>query len=217
MSSTWREWLTVQATASSMKVEQIPLDQVSGWGFQQDGEVFGRPDGKFFQLIGTRVGVPKDGQREVPSWDQPLLRETSGDGAVVVVLGNIGHGTYDVLVQARIEPGNASRGCVLLGPTLQSSRSNLGRAHGGKRPPRSELLDDHEVTWYRLPCDGGRFLGKFNQYAIINLTAGEMMMANSNEHWMNMTEINEAICEGLVNEHLMKVLALASAIHNTTL
>lgn len=200
----WVNWLAGQVAASTMRVEQIPLSQVNGWGMQNEGDHFGRPDGKFFQLVGAQTTT---GAREVTSWGQPLLKEVGGEGAVVLIVASSDDGLLS-LVQARPEPGNDSAGCVLLGPTLQASRSNLDKVHGGKRPPRAELLDVHQVEWFRLPCDGGRFLNKYVNYAVVNVDQEDVGPLNPNERWFDPCELREARAQGLTNQHLLVATSL---------
>ena len=203
----WREWLAEQRAASSISVSRIPLADVRGWGMQEDRSRFGRPDGKFFNLMGAKIEVPGPGQREVQSWDQPLVEEV-GEGAVVLAIHlNRKRLHYECLVSAKAEPGNDTPGCVLLAPTLQTSASNLEQAHGGKRPPRAELLDGRKVRWVRVLRDGARFYKKWNRYALLDLNGftGEL---HPDERWFTFEELKEAFAAGETNEHLAQAFFL---------
>lgn len=199
---TWQEWLTEQRTKSTMTVSEVSLAGVSGWGMQGDGESFGRGDGRFFSLVGVRVEVPQG--REVTAWAQPLIKEV-GDGAVAV-LKSTGADRY--LIAAKKEPGNSTRpGCLLLSAPLSASRSNLEQAHGGKRPPRAEFTDGYE-GWVEIPQDGGRFFGKKNRYAVIEVDPASVTLRDD-ERWFTRDELREAVHAGELNEHLIQALALA--------
>lgn len=195
----WREWFKKQVKDSGMQVKQMPLTAVSGWSMQDSGD-FGRPDGKFFKFTGVRVSMTKD-QREIGSWDQPLIEEF-GEGAVVVLKAR----NQDLfLLQAKLEPGNDSkRGYLMLNAPLSSSKSNLLAVHGGKRPPRAELLDD-SIDLIAIPQDGGKFLGKTNFYGYQAVDPDSIEL-NANERWFSREEIREALAEGLITEHLSQAL-----------
>lgn len=199
----WQEWLAAQRAGSTMTVEVVPLAQTRGWGMT--GETFCRPDGKFFRLVGLRVSVPKEGQREVPSWDQPLLEEVGGEHAVVLIRAR---GDERYLLSAKPEPGNDRLGGVLLAATLQASRANLEQAHGGSRPPRAALLDGKEIAWTRLPMDGGRYYRKEVAYAVVVVDPADVVLA-ANERWFLLHELRDAVRAGEVNEHLALVLLVA--------
>lgn len=196
----WREWLAGERAKSTMSVEEISLAEVKGWGMQETGARFGRPDGKFFDLVGVRI---TNAGREVAVWDQPMLREV-GAGAVVLFR------LLDLfLVAAKAEPGNPRRGgCVMLAPSFQALVSNLEQAHGGKRPPRAEFLDDCAVKWVAFQQDGGRYFGKANRYAIVRVKIGEITL-NPNERWFTRSELCDAFRAGECNEHLAQALLLA--------
>ena len=98
---TWEDWLAAQRAASTMQVIPTALAEVEGWGMQFDGTRFGRDDGRFWSLCGFAISVPKEGQREVSRWEQPLIEE-KGEGVVVVAFAN---DTENVLLAARCEPG----------------------------------------------------------------------------------------------------------------
>lgn len=204
--ATWKEWFDGQVTTSTMRVEGVSLSVVGGgWGLQDEGQWFGRQDGKFFDLVGAKITT---GEREVRSWGQPLLREASGPSVVVLASRYTLEGHFEYLVSAKAEPGNETPGCLLLAPSLQASQSNLGRDHGGKRPPRAELFDRVEATghWRSLRKDGARFFGKIDRYAVIKV--GSDIELASNERWFTAAELVDAAGEGLLNEHLVTVLAL---------
>lgn len=195
----WQEWLASRQAASTMSVSSIPLMDVQGWGMQPSGD-FGRPDGKFWALKGVRVSLAG---REVSSWDQPLIEEY-GQGVVVLVIDP----TQDrFLLRAKAEPGNAALGCVALAPTIQCSQSNLTQVHGGKRPPRVDLLDGKEIEWVSILQDGGKFDRKVNIYQILYLEeVGEL---SADERWFSRSELRQALHAGVVNSHLAEVLALS--------
>jgi oxidase EvaA len=67
-----------------------------------------------------------------------------------------------VLVQAKVEPGNV--GTVQLAPTIQATRSNAARVHGGAGPPLLDWLDRGRLASDTLQSEQGtRFLGKRNR------------------------------------------------------
>ncbi len=200
--SSWIEWFNTQCIVSSMIVVPKPIQTVRGWVMDLLRGWFGRTDGKFFQMVGFEISVPKPGQREIPSWDQPLIQEV-GEGALGLLKVR-GEDLY--LVSAKAEPGNKSRGRVLLAPSLQASRSNLEQAHGGTLPPRAEFARESGVKWVDFLKDGGRFFESTNQAAVIEV---DYFHPNSNERWFSRYELREALLRGVCNAHLRELLALA--------
>lgn len=200
----WRKWLKEQRGRSEMKVREMPLKDVPApWGMQGSGD-YGRSDGQFFKYIGIEISVPKG--REVASWMQPMKVEV-GPGAVVLIVNE----NDEMLITARMEPGNPAENgfnYVLIGPTIQASKSNLDQAHGGKKPPYSELLNQiKDIAWTGLWQDGGRDFKKLNYYAIIRVRKDEITLL-PDARWFTPNEIAEAITNGDTNEHLSQALAL---------
>jgi dTDP-4-dehydro-6-deoxy-alpha-D-glucopyranose 2,3-dehydratase len=200
----WKKWLEEQQNKSKMSITPINLGEVKGW--EMDPESVRRPDRGFFELIG--VNIAPTAQREVSSWDQPMLKE-AGEGIVVLVCSHVLDTSGSVLLQAKAEPGNDSLGRVLLVPTLQTSKSNLEAAHGGKKPARSDLIND-QVKWFSFCQDGGRYFNKRNNYAIVEVDDFDVEPA-ANERWFSLFELVQAITDGCVNEHLLQVFALMVA------
>jgi oxidase EvaA len=203
MEKTWKEWLEEQRTKGAMSVKLVSLDSVGGeWGMKDGGKRYGRTDGKYFEMVGVEIS---NAGREVKSWRQPMLRETGGTGAVVL-LKACGEERY--LVAAKAEPGNLRPARIMLAAPLQASRANLEQAHGGARPPRAELLDEAGVRWVELPQDGGRFFEKVNAYGVVEVEP-EKITLNQNERWFSRDELREALFAGEVNEHLSQALLVA--------
>jgi len=218
--SCWRGWLLSQRNANKeMTVEKIPLSEVEyPWGMQKDENgndlYYGRSDGEFFGLVGVRVRTDK---REVKGgWTQVMLEEV-GKGVVVLVESVNEKGDPIFLLTSKPEPGNpADKYFVLLKPTIQASESNMAQAHGGKRPPFAGLLDQYgsSIIWIGLPQDGGRFLGKANKYAIIEIVPedAEKIALPPDARWFQTDEIVEASKSGDINEHLSQALEMEGII-----
>jgi oxidase EvaA len=191
----WEKWIISKQTESTMEVTAIDLSEIRGW--ETDSKSVHKPDNSFFRVIG--INIAPTVQREIKSWDQPALEET-GEGAIVLAFSKI----KKVLLQAKAEPGNDSKGHVLLAPTLQASKSNLETAHGGKKPPRAELVSK-KTKWTAFCQDGGRYLKKRNNYAIVE---ADTVLPTINERWFTIFELKQAIQKGYANEHLLQAYAL---------
>ena len=204
----WYGWLLKQRNESTMKVKVIPLKDVGEpWGMQDTGN-FGRSDGRFFEDIAVDITVPKG--REITNWRQPM-REEKGPGAVVLVLSKRNN---KVLVTARIEPGNPEElNHLLLGPTIQASKSNLDQAHGGERSPYTELLDEEKnIEWVGLWQDGGRNYKKLNYYTIIRIEEKDVCVL-PNARWFSKEDLIQATIRGDVNEHLSQAIWLLTCMN----
>jgi oxidase EvaA len=79
------------------------------------------------------------------------------------------NGILHFLVQAKIEPGNVNG--VQLSPTLQATRSNITRQHGGRAPKYLNYFTEPssgKVIIDQLQTEqGSRFLGKRNRNMIV--------------------------------------------------
>lgn len=140
--------------------------------------------------------------------EQVSLSE-AGVGVVVLAYRTTAfHGEPELLLRARVGPGNEKPGKVLLGPTLQASESNLQQAHGGKAPPRAELFPQviDRSWWVELPMDGGRFLGKSNRGALLEV---QNLTPDGDEFWFSRCDLKDAVTLGLLNEHLLQLLGIA--------
>jgi oxidase EvaA len=84
--------------------------------------------GQFFGVEGVRV--ESGDLREVASWEQQIYTQPEGGNLGMVARVSAASGV-EFLLQAKAEPGNL--GVLQLCPTIQSTWSNIRRAHAGKR------------------------------------------------------------------------------------
>ena len=137
-------WMREQNEAVTSKIAQIPLSEMKKWSYV-DGHIC-HESGKFFSIDGIRI---QTNYRSVPEWDQPIINqpEIGFLGFIVKKFKGVLH----FLLQAKIEPGNLN--VVQLSPTLQATRSNYMRVHGGASPNYLEYFTDfYAEYWWGLPA-----------------------------------------------------------------
>ena len=118
-------WMKQQNDEVVSNIRQIPLTELKGWNYRDDR--IRHESGKFFSIDGIRINT---NYRDVAEWDQPIINQPEMGflGFIVKKFDGVIH----FLMQAKIEPGNLN--VVQLSPTLQATRSNYTRVHGGKSP-----------------------------------------------------------------------------------
>ncbi|MFI0469621.1 NDP-hexose 2,3-dehydratase family protein [Saccharopolyspora sp. 5N102] len=128
-----REWREALGRTRFARPSILPLDAVPGWSTSACEPAFTHHSGRFFAVRGRAVRT-EDGRRSLmqPMLDQPEI------GLLAIAVTRSEHG-YAALVQAKAEPGNING--VQLSPTVQATRSNRERVHGGQAVPYLELFD----------------------------------------------------------------------------
>lgn len=114
-------WLDALRAAPDMHVDRIAFGQCVPWIVA--GKTIARTDRRFFAL-----SCPEEGK---------ILVEQPEIGLLAFVLIE-GANEPNVVVHAKDEPGNLF--LTQLAPTIQATRSNFERAHGGRRTPMLENL-----------------------------------------------------------------------------
>lgn len=175
-------WLDARARQGRYLVEQAPLDGLSGWGVDPATGDVRHASGKFFTVTGMSVDL---GLRR---WAQPVIVQPE-----VGVLGFLSRridGVLHVLVQAKMEPGNVN--LVQVSPTVQATRSNFTRVHGGRIPAFVEyfLEDRGEVLYDQLQSEQGtRYFQKRNRNVVILLPDEQIPTISDDHAWMTLGQI----------------------------
>ena len=136
-----KQWIKERKKCVSIKCKKIPINKTKGWQYDSEGNL-NHSSGKFFSIVGVRVG--SNANREIGSkgWDQPIVKEFNYKGGLLGLVRTKIDDLPHYLVQARFEPGNY--GLIQLGPTLQATFSNFNQEHGGRKPYYSEFFNDYE-------------------------------------------------------------------------
>lgn len=160
-----KQWIADRKKKTTIQIEKISLDELRGWHTTDTGEIV-HDSGGFFSIDGVRV---KTNWGFVADWDQPIINQP--EIGILGFLATTINGVLHLLVQAKIEPGNING--VQIGPTLQATKSNLTRRHGGKKPRYADYFtatSKHLVILDQLQSEqGGRFLKKRNRNMIVQI------------------------------------------------
>lgn len=181
-------WMKHQNDEVVSNIKQIPLTELRDWSYREDR--VRHDSGKFFSIDGIHI---KTNYRNTPEWDQPIINqpEIGFLGFIVKKFNGVMH----FLMQAKIEPGNIN--VVQLSPTLQATRSNYTRVHGGKSPTYLEYFNgekDVTVLVDQLQSEqGARFLHKRNRNIIVEVDEKENLEVNIGFIWASLGQIKELL------------------------
>ncbi|MEW6614408.1 MAG: NDP-hexose 2,3-dehydratase family protein [Thermodesulfobacteriota bacterium] len=178
-------WFTELKTRYELKIEHIPLKDVSGW-IRTEREIV-HDKNKFFSVIAVSV---KAGSREVYRWTQPLLKHTSY-GIVGFITKKI-NGILHFLVQAKVEPGNFD--IVEMAPTVSCSGAE-DRIQQPTRPPFLDIFMNASSRHIKYSAvqseEGGRFYHFQNKYMVLELEPSDLLEIPENYMWMTLGQIME--------------------------
>ena len=199
-------WREDRRNSIQFKADLIGLDEVRGWSRDAKGNVR-HASGQFFGIEGVRI--ESGNLREVASWDQPIYTQPEGGILAMVARETAGKGV-EFLLQAKAEPGNI--GILQFCPTIQSTWSNIKRAHAGKRPPMVEVLTAETGVRivYRAEHneEGGRFWRKSNENIVVFLDdEGVIETELTMFCWASVSQIKElAVMDNLLSPFVKTIL-----------
>jgi len=120
----FHSWFNARARANSFRVDRIPFADLSGWDFEPDTGNLVHASGRFFSVEGLRVRTDRPW---VSEWAQPIIVQP--EIGVLGILVKRFDGVPHCLMQAKMEPGNING--LQISPTVQATRSNYMKVHGG--------------------------------------------------------------------------------------
>lgn len=198
-------WFAARSRANQFRVERIPFAELEGWGFHATTGNLAHRTGRFFTVEGLYVSV---GEGPYPEWQQPIINQP--EVGVLGILAKEFDGVLHFLMQAKMEPGNLN--LVQLSPTVQATRSNYTRVHGGAPvrylehftgPRRGRAIADVLQSEH-----GAWFYHKSNRNTIVEVEHD--VPVDDDFCWLTLGQIGELLRrDNLVNMDSRTVLSCA--------
>lgn len=202
----FQHWFDQCHSHTTMAVRPVSLDDLVGWHTDSATGDITHDSGRFFTVGGLEVhlaGAP------VPTWSQPIINqpEVGVLGILVKEIDNVLH----LLMQGKVEPGNTLG--MQLSPTVQATRSNYTRVHGGSAVPYLDIFRDpsrHRVlTDVRQSEQGSWFRQKRNRNMVVEVT--EDVPTLPGFYWLTLGQVHRLLAvEDLINMDARTVLACLS-------
>jgi oxidase EvaA len=178
-------WFSNLIEKSDFQTDWIPLSQSYFWSLRS-GKIVHK-SGHFFKVIGVQFKNSKGKLIEQPLIDQ---REIGTLGFLIREI----RGKKEILVQAKIEPGNYH--IIQIAPTCQATKSNSLRFHGGKEPPFSHLFtkEHPQIISSTLQSEqGSRFYNKKNRNTLA--FASKSIKSPDSHKWMDINILLDLLSE----------------------
>ncbi|MGW3667830.1 NDP-hexose 2,3-dehydratase family protein [Streptomyces sp. NPDC005141] len=197
-------WLERVRRSAGATVRRIPFAGLDHWSFAPDTGDLRHRSGRFFTIEGLHVVRPG------AQWQQPIIVQP--EIGILGILAKEFDGVLHFLMQAKMEPGNPN--LVQLSPTVQATRSNYTKAHGGAAVKYLEhfVEPDRErvVTDVLQSEHGAWFYRKRNRNMIVE-TDGDVP-ADDAFRWLTLGQISRLLrLDNIVNMDARTVLASAPA------
>lgn len=196
-------WLSMRDATERMSVTRVSLDHLARWSTDPQTGAIHHDSGRFFSIEGINV---TSAYPAVPTWSQPIIRQP--ETGILGILVTVVDGQFQLLLQAKIEPGNPHGHEI--SPTVQATRSNYTKVHQGKEVPYLEHFLEPEpgrvLVDVRQSEQGSWFLGKRNRNVVVQ--TDEPPEAIDGFRWFSMEEIDRLLAiDNVVNMDTRTVLA----------
>lgn len=195
------DWIQEKNETTEVKIKEDSINDSTFWFYDDyNGEILNRKR-SFFSIKGIRLFENEKFVKEQPIIYQPEI------GYLGIICKKI-DGVLNFLMQAKIEPGNVN--CVQISPTIQATKSNFTRAHGGKLPLYFEYFESsskYKIIYDQIQSEqASRFYKKRNRNIII--IVDEEIPIYDNFKWMTLGQIKQLMkIDNIVNMDTRTVLS----------
>ena len=189
------KWLNNQRKKNFINVKKISLFKLRKWKFNKK-EIY-HESRKFFKIVGVRI---QSNFYKKKNWDQPII--VQNEVGILGVIKNIKTNKY--LLQAKVEPGNINR--VQISPTVQATRSNYSRIHGGKNIPYLKYFRKKNKNFSLQTEQAFRYFHKKNSNIVSYVS--KKINLNDRFRWFSKKEINYLLKKkNLINMDTLSVFS----------
>ncbi|ANN20061.1 NDP-hexose 2,3-dehydratase [Amycolatopsis orientalis] len=203
-----RAWIAERREANVFHVQHIPFAELDQWRFEGGTGNLVHASGRFFTIEGLHV-VEHDGPHgdgPYREWRQPVIKQP--EVGILGILAKEFDGVLHFLMQAKMEPGNPN--LVQLSPTVQATRSNYTKAHGGSNVKLIEYFappDPDRIIVDVLQAEQGSwFYRKSNRNMIVETV--DDVPACDDFCWLTLGQIAELMHEDeTINMNARSVLS----------
>lgn len=195
------EWITNLNENTYVNINECSINDSTFWFYDDyNGEVLNLKR-SFFSIKGMRRFQNGEFIGEQPIIIQPEI------GYLGIICKEF-DGVLNFLMQAKIEPGNVNS--VQISPTIQATKSNFTRAHGGKLPTYFSYFEEsskYHVIFDQIQSEqAARFYKKRNRNMIMLIDEDIEVLPNF--RWMTLGQIKKLMeVDNLVNMDTRTVLS----------
>lgn len=186
-------WIKSIVSETFVSIKPCYLSDSDYWYYDKDAGIVENRNKSFFQIRGVRQYDNGMMISEGPIINQPEI------GFLGIICRRI-NGVLNFLIQAKIEPGNVN--CVQLSPTIQATKSNFTKQHGGKLPNYLSYFENSSQYEIIADCleseQSGRFFRKRNRNIICIIDEDIEVLPNF--MWMTLGQLKQLMrIKNLVN------------------
>ena len=188
-------WLQQQRKEQFLTINKINLSKLQKWVFNKK-EMYHETK-RFFRIVGIKIN---SNFYKKKIWYQPIIVQK--EIGILGIIKNIKTNKY--LLQAKVEPGNINK--IQISPTVQATKSNYSRIHGGKTIPYLAFFKRKNKNFSLQTEQAFRYFNKKNSN-IVTLVSKKIGV-NKKFRWFSKIEIIDLLKEkNLINMDTLSVFS----------
>lgn len=203
------KWIKDSNQNVSVDVREKSISDLENWDVSFDK--ISHKTGKFFSIQGLRISGKLNSKSK--GWCQPIIHQPEV-GYLGVICKEF-NGVLHFLMQAKVEPGNINT--VQISPTIQATKSNFTKVHGGNLPEYFEYFDlssKSRIIYDELQTEqGSRFLFKKNRNIIVY--DNDVKIKSDRFKWLSIYQIKKLMkIDNIVNMDTRSVIGCLPISYN---
>ena len=169
------EWIKKQKSIQKIRINKVNISKLNGWKYNKN-QLFHKSN-KFFKIVG--IDIKSNYFKK--NWDQPIIIQN--EVGILGIIKDIKRNKY--LLQAKLEPGNINK--LQLSPTVQATKSNYSKVHGGKKVPYINFFLKKQKNKLLQSEQAFRYYNKYNSNIIYIIN--KKIKITKEFRWFSLNEI----------------------------